>query len=478
MHTTQQKIHSRASFYIIVIILWEFFSYYGMQSIFIVYLTKRLHFSDTHAYTLFGNFTSFIYLAPIIGGWLADRYYGYHRPLLAGCILITFGLFIISFPFISALYWGMSCLIMGTGLFKSNAVCLIGACYPNNLVGKARAFSWYYISANIGTIASTLLCPLIAEQWGWAAGFSLAAFGMLMGLFILIYVKDHFYWYHEVNQSLRKPAKHLTKKLWVNWMLFSIILFMVRSVLIFNWVGYLLIISSFISALLFIKIYWKSDPKKRVALRLLFFLTFFVMIFWIVDQQEPGSLNLFIQRYVDRQAFGLTIPAGMFQSISPVFSLLVGILVASLWQQLHKKGIALSSIFKVAIGFVLLTFAFFFFALSAKIACTHGTSPIYWVVVGLLAIGSAEIFIDPVLFATITEVAPPNTAGQLSAIYYLITGAFTNYLAAQFAILMIDSKMGRANVSAYANMYIKTIDILLVVILLLIIWGVIRTMRK
>lgn len=193
-----------------------------------------------------------------------------------------------------ALYLGLTLIILGIGLFKSNAICLIGNCYKNDPAGKSAAFSWYYVSGNVGAIISQILCPYIAQEISWSAGFLLAAIGMMLGLVMLILARPYF-----AEQSEQIPNiywKSLSKffKTTITLTMLLIAILICNSVLQHNLVGNLLVVICFISAGMFIQIYRRALPEQKKSLFTIAMLTLFATGFWIFDQQGSSSVSLFI----------------------------------------------------------------------------------------------------------------------------------------------------------------------------------------
>jgi POT family proton-dependent oligopeptide transporter len=454
MITDLKTTQRRASYFIIGMVMWEFFSFYGMQAMLILYLTQKLHFSDSHAYAIFGSFTSLIYVTPIVGGWLADRYCGYRYATAWGCVLIILGHLTLGEFTQHGLYVGLSLLILGIGLFKGNSVCLIGDCYPGDPAGRSSAFTWYYVSGNLGAVASQFLCPYLAQTISWSVGFLAAAVGMMFGLILLLLSRRYFGWYKARLHINRWTKLNTTQQTLISIVGILISLAIVAFVLLKLLVASLLIIVSIISIFTFIAIYKRAEVKQHKALLMLGVLSLFACGFWIFDQQGSSSIVLFISRFVDRSMGSFTIPAASFQSINPLMVLTIGTLVALLWRYLGKHNITLTPVSKLTIGLLLLTLGFYVIATAAHLAIAH--SVVIWLPILCLTLnGASEIFIDPVLLSSITAAAPAQSEGRLVAIYYLLTGAIANYLAGQVANLTVDPTQGVGTAITYHTAYMQ-----------------------
>lgn len=455
-------------------VMWEFFSYFGLQSILILYLTNQLHLPDADAYQLYGSFTSLIFVTPIVGGWLADRYCGYRYAAGIGCALIIVGHLVLGGFSHDNLYLGLALLTIGIGLFKSNAICLIGNCYPNDPAGKTAAFSWYYVSGNLGAIASQLLCPYLVENVSWHAGFLAAAVGMMLGLVMFWLSKPYFSAMTDSNKIQRWQHFSAYKKYAATVLMIVALLGITYMALRHQWVGYLLLFAGGVAAWILTTIYRNTDPSHKKSLLMVMLLTAFATAFWVADQQGASSISLFISRYTQRDIFGYTIPTGMFQSINPASILIFGTLMAFVWRRLDTRGIRPQAGTKLSVAFVLLMLGFFIIAYGAQLAGNVPSSMLF-PVTGLVLIGAAEIFVDPILLATISEIAPVNSEGQLVALYYLAVGAVANYLSIGVANLTIDPTTHKATSLTYHAAYQQVAYAAAVLLALLLLQGLWRS---
>ena len=469
--TNLKATRRKASYFIIGMVMWEYFSFYGMQALLILYLTQKLHFSDNYAYAIFGSFTSLIYVTPIVGGWLADKYCGYRYAAAWGCILIIVGHVILGTLTHHGLFIGLALIILGIGLFKGNSVCLIGDCYEGDSAGKSAAFAWYYVSGNLGSMVSTLLCPYLAQRWGWKVGFLAAAIGMTLGLVMFVISLRYFGWYKERLVVSGWSKLHRISQILLTIVLLAISCGVVIVILQKLLVASLLVVVSLIAIGILISVYRQADSRQRRSLTMLTILSLFACGFWVFDQQGFSSIILFIARFVNCSIGSFTIPAASFPAINPVMVLTVGSLVALLWRYLGKRRINPSAITKLAIGLGLLTAGFYFLSAAAQLSTMVKVS-VFLPILGLAVNGASEIFVDPVLLAGITDAAPARSEGRLVAIYYLITGAIANYLAGQVARFTVDPTQGVGTAATYHAAYAQFCWIAGALFILLAVWAV------
>lgn len=467
MSTVLKKRQHKAALCIIAVIMWEFFSFYGLKAILVLYFTSQLHFSDAAAYQLFGSFISLVFITPILGGWLADRYCGYRYATATGSLLIIFGHLMLTM-FGQNVFIGLSLLTMGIGFFKSNAVCLISTCYLHDPIGATAAFSWYYVAGNIGSMLASVVCPYLVENVSWDLGFIVAAFGMMLGYLIFLFSKRYFIWETNTKKTETWDNLSFSKKIAITSSILTISFLFFYEVLKHDCVAYLLIFAVIIAFTIFAKIYRNTTSAHRKGLIMMAWLTIFVTSFWIFSNQVSSSYPLFILRYVNRNIGGLIIPTGMFQSLNAGSILVAGACMAYLWRFLGRHHIRPQTDTKVSIALMLLVFGFGTMTYAATLA--HEYTPISMLlpIFSIIFLGVAELFTEPVMLAAWGDIAPHDTEGRLVAIYFLFMGAIGNYLSIWVAKLTVDPDTSHASATTYHTAYSQVTRIALVLLGLLL----------
>uniref|UniRef100_UPI003137C3AF peptide MFS transporter n=1 Tax=Sphingobium sp. YR657 TaxID=1884366 RepID=UPI003137C3AF len=190
--------HPRGLYLLFFAEMWERFSYYGMRAILIFYLTKHFLFGEDKAYLLYGAYTSLVYITPVIGGYLADRFLGPRKAVLVGGVFIAIGHFLIAITegpggqdplFLNGFYLALASIIVGTGFLKANISVLVGELYARDDHRRDPAFSIFYMGINMGGMLGPVVCGLLGELWGWSWGFGAAGVGMLAGLVMFVWLK-------------------------------------------------------------------------------------------------------------------------------------------------------------------------------------------------------------------------------------------------------------------------------------------------
>ena len=444
------KDFSKGPGILISTVMWEFFSIYGLRALLIFYLTQKLSFSDQSADQLFAAYISLIWVTPLIGGWLADKYLGFKNSVILGSLLIIAGHICISVAIPNALYIGLSLLICGIGFFKTNAICLVGSYYRNQPEKMPSMMTLYYVGANIGATLAPILCAYLQKECGYTAAFMAAAVGMAIGLWVLLLGRKRLAGIGEAPT----PQAINVRLIVIIGALTIVAVFGFSYVLKYNMVSYVLV-AALLMAVFNARGAIKTMRKetKRQLLKL-FGLTLGATFFWVLDQQGGSSISLFISRNV---ALG-GIPAAAFQSINPFMIIIVGVMVAVglSWRKKTTKEANVPA--RVCLGVALLSCGFVVLSLCAVAAKQAGLAPMSGIVLSLALMGAAEIFIDPVMLARIGQTVPKATLGRFTAIYCLFVGAIANYISGKVAGLsaLPNSVVASKNLIASARVYATT----------------------
>ncbi|WP_372944562.1 peptide MFS transporter [Muriicola sp.] len=169
--------------------MWERFSFYGMRVLLVLFLTAPILDSNPgwewpreHALALIGTYASLLYLTPILGGYIADKFIGYKKAIIIGCAIMTLGHACMALETVWSLYSGLALLVIGTGFFKPNMTAVISEMYRGKESKKDGAYTIFYMGVNAGAFFGMMLCGYLAENYGWAWGFGLAGIFMFFGM--------------------------------------------------------------------------------------------------------------------------------------------------------------------------------------------------------------------------------------------------------------------------------------------------------
>ncbi|AJI52980.1 amino acid/peptide transporter family protein [Francisella philomiragia] len=427
--THQSDKHPKALWYIIAIYMWEYFSFYGMRALLILYLVEHLKFNDTTSYAIAGAYVTLVYLSPIVGGVVADRVLGYKKAVIYGAALMSIGHIILGFGGDAKLYLGMAFIVCGYGFFKSNVSCLLGQQYSSHDPKKDSAFTLLYLGGNFGGIFAPMICGLIAHYYDWHYGFGVAGIGMIFGLIVFIlgskYIPDIL------------PEKPLPKYFNGFIVVLSIVVMVVLAYFALEYLfdGYLLAVAACITTLFFIIIFIKTDFSTRKSLVTLLPFYIFGIVFWVFDEQLYTSVEIFIHRNVDTYLFGIDIPASTFTSMNSLSILFGGLILAWIWKRVKSLDDDFGRMIKFSFGFIFQLICFVLFFIAAKNASLDGTTSALLVIIALAFLGVSELFIDPIALSEITSIEDKKYTGFLAASYMLFTGSVAGFIGAKVADL-------------------------------------------
>lgn len=178
--------------------MWERFSYYGMRAILVLFLMSSVglggwEWTSVEALSLYGTYTSMVYLTPILGGWLADKKIGYKNAVIIGAFVMSMGHLFMALEFAKIfMFIGIALLIIGNGFFKPNMTSIISELYKGHPQKKDGAYTIFYMGVNAGAFLGIMLCGYIGEKVAWSYGFGLAGIFMFLGMLQFYFAKDIF----------------------------------------------------------------------------------------------------------------------------------------------------------------------------------------------------------------------------------------------------------------------------------------------
>lgn len=456
MSQTPSKGHPKGLLVLCTTEMWERYNFYGLRAILVLFMTKALLFDKAFASNLYGSYTGLIYLTPLLGGYIADRYWGNQRSIIAGGLLMAMGEFILFFcgsfyqsaPELSSILFfaGLGFMIAGNGFFKPNISALVGQMYPKGDSRIDSAYTIFYMGINVGGALGPFICGLVGDtgnpadfKWAFLAG----GIGMLLSVLVQVlyhkkYVKDP-----EGNILGLTPAaspKSATQPIImiVSLMLFACVTMglLYLDVNVYSYLFYLLIASIvFIAYLIFFDKTLDIIEKKKVFV--IFAVSFFVVFFWSAFEQAGASLTFFADEQTDRTLGSWTVPASFFQSLNSVFVVTLAPVFAWLWLKLGKREP--SSPTKMALGLFFLALGYLWIAFGVKDVQPGVKVSMIWLTGMYFMHTSGELSLSPIGLSLVNKLAPVKFASLLMAVWFT-ANAFANKLAGVLSALYPDTK--------------------------------------
>ena len=419
--------HPRGLFVLFYAEMWERFSYYGMRALLILYLTKFWLFADGKANLVYGAYTSLVYITPVLGGYLADRYLGQRKAVLFGGILLALGHTFMAVegmhgatdplikqadPAINVFWLALALIIVGSGFLKANISVIVGQLYKMTDIRRDPAYTIFYMGVNAGAFFGTVLVGYLGETIGWSRGFGLAGIGMVLGLIIFVFGKP-------ALRGHGEPPKLLERKL--EFSLYGVGLAAVA--VIWMLIQYQSVIQSLLIvsgvAMLAYTLYeaFKLPKEPRERIFAILFLIALNPVFWGLYEQAGGSLNLYTDRYVDRQG----VPTSLFQSINPIYILVLAPMFAVLWQWMGKRGTEPSAPAKFGWALVQVGLSFLVFVWGAKSVGPAAMTPVFFVFLIYFIQTTAELCLSPVGISAMTRLAPLHLGSFIMGAWFYMT---------------------------------------------------------
>ncbi|MBS0604009.1 MAG: peptide MFS transporter [Verrucomicrobia bacterium] len=395
------------------------FAFWGVANLLVLYLVQNQQFTDSSADHLFGIFTGFAFVLPVLGGYIADRM-NYRLPVIWGMLLTAIGCFLIATGSISMVYVALVFIAMGGGVFTPSIYALLGSVYHQQPQLRDSGFSIYYSAVNIGVFLAMFILGVIGHAVSWKAAFLLAGLVQLLGILPFQKAIKTF--------DIKKvaPISFITKH----------------------------------------KKYPPLHRHEKNRIWVICILSFFSILFWMAYNQGGSSMNLFALNYTDRQVMGMQMPPSWLLSSEALYLVIFAIPLAKLYTYLGKKKKDPTPPMKSTLSLFAIGICFLIMAIGASQipsgAKTAAISPFYlFTAYAFMALG--EMLIAPIGLSLITHLSPRRYTAMLVGVWYACIGiAF--YLGGAIAPLM--SKL--TNMNAFFGIFVIISFVAGVILLVLV----------
>ncbi|MDR2771980.1 MAG: peptide MFS transporter [Elusimicrobiota bacterium] len=395
--------HPKGLYMLFMVEMWERFNYYGMRALLTLFMIGAvINFSKEDASQIYGTFVAFVYLAPLFGGYIADKFIGKRHSITIGALFITSGQIALAcyelLPPRAALFMGLTLIIIGNGFFKPNVSAIVGELYTPKDVKRDAGFTIFYMGINLGAFLSPLIVGFLGqpidiytidEAYKWKWGFLTAAAGMIVGLIVYLTCQKKFLG----NIGLQPTNKAQSGKKIINEPLSSEDWDKIKSILI---------------------------------------LTSFAVFFMAFYEQAATSLTYFANEGVELIFMGIPLKSSYFQAINPIFILILAPFFSRLWIKLGTKNPSTPS--KFAFGLIIQAVAFLIIALGASIFMQGSRVSVLWLVCFYFLDTIAELCISPVGLSVVTKLSPLKFVSFMMGLWLaanfigsLIAGFFASF---------------------------------------------------
>jgi POT family proton-dependent oligopeptide transporter len=481
------KGHPKGLYLLFVTEMAERFSYYGMRALFVLYLVAAF-FDGGMSSQIYGSYTGLVYLTPLLGGYIADRYWGNRRSIIVGGLIMAVGQFLMfaSACFVKQsifteggaidasvdnsfsmmlMFCGLAALILGNGFFKPNISTMVGDLYEPTDHRKDSAFTIFYMGINVGAFIAPFICGTLGEgSWNNLApfkwGFLCAGIAMLLSVAVFAALKNKYLVTPEglqiglapskselvkekreaaaaANHTENAPAvKNSPLRLW-GCLLGAIVLFFyfASDVQSFNDYISAAIYAISIALPVFIITDRGLTSVEKCRIGVIYIIALFVIFFWSAFEQAGSSLTIFADTQVDRTIGDFEFRTTWFQSVNPIVVVVFAPLMALLWEFLGKRHLEPASPVKQAIGLTLLAIGYIVIAVAVK-GVEPGTKiSMFWLLALYFIHTIGELSLSPIGLSMVNKLSPARLASLLMGVWFM-SNAASNILAGKLAALL------------------------------------------
>lgn len=427
--------HPKGLFTLFFTEFWERFSYYGMRAILVYYMYYELSqgglgMDEGIALSIMSIYGSLVYMSGIIGGWLSDRIFGASRAVFYGGVLIMLGHIVLSIPGNIALFFtSMVLIVIGTGLLKPNISSIVGELYSEKDQRRDAGFSIFYMGINLGGFIAPLIVGTIGMDYNFHLGFSIAAVGMFIGLIVFMYTKKgHLGLAGSYVASPLSPTER--KRV---FRIFAICAVVLAILIIFTITSGLLTFDTFIltvgilgiliPTLYFIVMYRSKRTTEDERSRLIAYIPLFIaaIMFWAIQEQGSTILANYADKRTQLDFAGIHISPAWFQSLNPLFIIILAPIFASFWIKLGSRQPSVPK--KFALGLLFAGLSFLVILLPAYFGGDQALVNPLWLVLSYFIVVIGELCLSPVGLSATTKLAPAAFSAQTMSLWFLSNAA-------------------------------------------------------
>lgn len=455
--------------------MWERFNFYGMRTLLTLFLVNSLLMKEEDASLIYGGFLGLCYLTPMLGGFIADRFFGNRNCILLGGILMAIGQLLL---FTSAsvfgeniglataiMYGGLGVIIFGNGFFKPNISSMVGSLYPKQEKSKLdTAFTIFYMGINIGAFLGQFICPLVGDvknkiklpdgtykmladgktfdmfrdihafKWGFLA----AAIAMLLGTILFYFLKNKYVVTPEGKPLGGLPSKNessdyeegeaqkavfSTKALVISGLafigMFLLFHFSVDGDNVVKTIIYPIIYACGITLAGLILSDSSLTKVEKDRIWVIYIISFFIIFFWAAFEQAGSSLTFIADNQTDRNFFGWAMPASMVQIFNGLFVVALAVPFSMLWDKLRANDKEPISPVKLALGLLIIAVSFFMIANQVKDLGNSGLLAVKWLILLYLLNTCAELCLSPIGLSLVGKLSPKRFSSLLYGVFFL-----------------------------------------------------------
>ncbi len=397
-------------------------SFSVLYSTLVLYTTTWLHMSDTVATGITASFVAFNYTLHLLGGYAGGRFLSYRSLFSVGMVCTLIGCILISIPSVNSLYWGLAIFLTGAGLNVTCINCMLTQLFQPNDKRREAAFLWNYSGMNVGFFVGFSVSGYFQLQHGYHQLFLLSSLGNLIALIITAIkwktLADINTTYIDLDKAKQRLANFKGLAL-----IFTLILAL-RWLLEHSHFSNTLIMGVGVTMMCILSLLAMKERQTEARNKIWAFiiLALTALIFWTLYQLAPMGLTLFIERNVDRHYLGMLIPPQWVMNVNTIVIILGGPILSVAFTRLREKGINLTIPVQFAFALLMIGIAFAILPLGIYFADAQGYTSFNWILISFILQSIGELFISPIGYAMIGQLAPMRMQGLMMGTWLMITG--------------------------------------------------------
>ncbi len=442
--------------------MWERFNFYGMRALLTLFLVNSLLMKEADASLIYGGFLGLCYLTPLLGGFIADRFFGNRNCILLGGSMMAIGqmllftsatIFPSNLSLATTLMWlALGIIIFGNGFFKPNISSMVGSLYPKQEKSKLdTAFTIFYMGINVGAFLGQFICPILGDvkdsggirdihafKWGFLA----AGGAMLIGTLVFYFLKNKYVVTPDGKAIGGLPSGNEASDFEegesqkANFTSTSLIGAVVAFLVLFFTFKYFTDGDNVVKTIIYPVIYASGITLAGLILSdktltkietqriwVIYIVSFFVIFFWAAFEQAGSSLTFIADYQTDRNFFGWNMPPSMVQIFNGLFVVIFAIPFSILWDKLRAGGKEPTSPFKQAVGLLLIAVSYFIIAHNVKDLGNNGLLAIYWLILLYLIQTFGELCLSPIGLSLVGKLAPKRFASLAYGVFFISNAA-------------------------------------------------------
>ena len=470
----EKTTHPKGLYIISLTSVAERFSYYGMRAVLCLFMASAL-FSQTTTVEIYGSFCGLVYLTPLLGGYIADRYWGGRRSILIGGIIMAIGHFLLFFSGATVqqsifvengeitqsvdnlipkifLLSGLAFLVIGNGLFKPTLSSIVGDLYSPSDQRKDAAYTIFYMGINLGALVAPVVCGLFEGDWTNPGTFKWSF--LIAGIVMLLSVLQFMLMNHRITgpdgrviglapsgsakdaamQSETSNMTFVSKVLCFTIGVVLIGLFGARATSVSDWIAAVVYTFSIVVPLAII-LDKSLTNVERMRIVVIYVIVAFGITFWACFEQAGAALTLFAKTNVDRSIGGWIMPSSWLQSVNPICVVLFAPIMVWIWNRLSSYSKEPSSVMKQSIGLLALSFGYIIMVYATRGMSSTTKISMMWIILMYWFHSMGELALSPIGMSLVNKLSPTRLASLMMGVWFL-SSASANIFAGKLSTLL------------------------------------------